>query len=118
MLADWFRYIALVEGAILAGFAVAVMVEARKFRAPPAHVYAIAVSYGILVIGYMVEISGRLGSEFSWRVLLAVCSFTFGLYAMWVMWEAYKYASRMKRHDKQTVIAANKLMNEAGKGEK
>lgn len=113
---EWFdglRWIVLAQGAILFGFAIAIMLEARKFRAPPRHVWAIAVSYAVLIAGYMTEVAVRLGDQHTWRTYLAFVSFSFGFYAMWLMWRAYNYAARLERHEKQTIQAANKLMSEA-----
>jgi len=102
-----------VEGWLLVGFAIAVMQEARKFRAPPRHVWAIAISYMALIAGYMAEVYGRRGDDWGWRTFLALASFTFGLYAMWLMWTAYKYVARMKRHERKQIVAANRLMGQA-----
>lgn len=113
---DVFRIIVLAGGTILVGFAAAVMVEARKFRAPPKHVLAIATSYVLLVVAESVEIMGRWGGAFTWRTAVGGVAFAFGLWAMQLMWRAYKFASRLERHDKKTIRAGNDLMDKAFKG--
>lgn len=113
---DFFRVAVLAGGTFLIGFAVAVMVEARKFRAPPKHVLAIAASYVLLIVAELAEILGRWGGNFTYRTALGGFAFAFGLYAMHLMWQAYQYASRMKRHEQATIAAGNRLMSEAFKG--
>lgn len=116
---DVFRVFVLAGGTFLIGFSVAVMVEARKFRAPPRHVLAIASSYVLLIVAELAEILGRWGGAFTWRTALGGFAFAFGLYAMRLMWNAYLYASRLARHDKATIVAGNDLMDQAfGKGRK
>lgn len=115
--ADILRLVVLGGGTFLLGFAVAVMVEARKFRAPPRHVVTIAISYGLLVTALQVEIAGRFGSGFTWRVVIGAFSFAFGIYAMQQMWRSYKYATRLQRHEQKAITAGNELMKKAFRGE-
>lgn len=115
---DLFRIVVISGGTFLIGFSVAVMVEARKFRAPPKHVLAIAASYVLLIVAELAEILGRWGGDFTWRTALGGFAFAFGLYAMRLMWNAYLYASRLQRHDKATIKAGNELMGQAFKGGK
>lgn len=110
---DLFRLIVLAGGTFLIGFAIAVMVEARKFRAPPKHVLFIAASYVLLIVAEIAEIMGRWGGAFTWRTALGGFAFAFGLYAMRLMWQAYIYASRMRRHEKATIKEGNRLMGVA-----
>ena len=112
-MADAFRVVILAQGIFLVGFSLAVMTEAKKFRAPPRHVVAIATSYIVLVVGYMAELTTRIGEDFNWRSGVAFGAFALGIYSMRLMWTAYQYASRMKRHERQTITAANRLMGQA-----
>lgn len=109
---DWLRALALGMGSLLFGFSFAVMVEAKKFRMPPAHVWAIAVSYMILVAGLMVEVAERWGRELTWRTWLATTSFACGLYAQFLMYRAYHFAARLRRHEKKAVLEGNRIMRE------
>ena len=112
-MADALRMLVLAMGAFLIGFALAVMREASKFRAPPRHVWAISISYIVLIAAEMARTVFRRGDPLGPGELLGLAAFAFGLYAMWLMWQAYQYVERMKRHDQQSIIEANRLMHEA-----
>lgn len=73
----------------------------------------VAFSYVILIVTAMVEVYGRLGANWTWRSFVSLAAFTFGLYSMRLMWQAYAYASRMSRHDQKSVREANRLMSKA-----
>lgn len=115
---DWMRAAVLAMGSLLFGFSMAVMVEARKFRMPPRHVWAIALSYMILVVTVMVEVAERWGNQISWRTIVAFLSFAFGLYSQWLMYQAYHYAARLRRHERKTIEAGNRIMAEVFKRSK
>lgn len=109
---DILRTMVLGQGFFLVGFSIAIMLEARKFRMPPPHVWAISVSYILLVVGYMTEILSRFGEPTAWRTFLALVSFTFGVYSMWLMYRAYRYAARLERHKQRAITEGNRLMRE------
>jgi hypothetical protein len=109
---DWVRFVALAMGSLLFGFSLAVMVEAKKFRMPPAHVWAIAISYMILVLVLMIEVADRWGASLSWKTWAVLTSFAFGLYSQWLMYRAYHFAARLRRHEKKAVQEGNRIMHE------
>ena len=113
---DFVRLLVLGQGFFLIGFSAAVMIEANKFRMPPPHVWAIAISYVLLIAGYMLEIGARWGDSLQWRTWVAVASFSFGIYSMWLMWRAYLLATRLRRHERKTVEAGNRIMRETFRG--
>jgi hypothetical protein len=102
----------LAQGALLIGFAAAVMHEARKFRMPPRHVWAISASYIALTIGYMIEVGSRVGHALSWRTIVALVAFSFGNWSMLLMYRAYKYAARLRRHERKAVEEGNRIMQQ------
>lgn len=109
---DIVRWFVLAQGAFLLGFSVAVMVEAGKFRAPPKHVIAIAASYMILVVALGVEVHERLGNDLSWRTLVAFTAYSFGLYSQFLMYRAYKFATRLRRHEQKAITEGNAIMRQ------
>lgn len=111
---DMLRWVVIAEAVYLLGFAGAVIVEARKFKAPPRHVWWIAGSYAILVIGYTLEVWARLGDPIGYRVVVAAFAFSFGILAMWEMWRHYKYEARVIRHRQISERAAHQLRSELG----
>lgn len=111
--ADWLRWDIIVEGFVLIGFAVAVLSEAKKFRAPPSHVYWITASYSVFIAAFILEIYGRIGTAFSWRVVAGQFSMKFGLIAMLVMYHHYNRSQRILRHNaKSDKIAGDLLRSE------
>jgi peptidoglycan/LPS O-acetylase OafA/YrhL len=112
---DYLRWLVLAQGAFLVGFSIAVMVEARKFRAPPRHVVAIAISYMILTVVVAEEVYERFGDPLSWRTLVALAAYSFGLYSQWMMYRAYHYAARLRRHEQIAVKEGNRIMAEVFK---
>jgi hypothetical protein len=109
---DWVRFAALGLGSLLFGFSAAVMVEAKKFRMPPAHVWAIAISYMALVLTLMIEVAERWGHALTWRTWVALASFSVGLYSQYLMYRAYHFAARLRRHERKAVQEGNRIMQE------
>jgi hypothetical protein len=112
-IADILRWDIIVEGFVLIGFACAVIQQAKKFRSPPAHVYLIAMSYSVLIGALILEIYGRLGNPWSWRIPAGQFAMKFGLMAMLVMYRHYSPDQRAKRHNAVSDKAAGDLLREA-----
>ena len=53
-----------------------------------------------------------MGHELSWRTWVVVASFAFGLYSQYLMYRAYHFAARLRRHERKTVEAGNRIMAE------
>lgn len=109
-ISEGFRWAVLAEASLLVGFVSAILVEAKKFRAPPRHVIGVAISYMIIVVAYAVELGRHLTAPFTYRIVVGAVSFGFGLWSMWSMYTHYRYVERVKRHAAQGEEAAIKLL--------
>ncbi len=114
-LADVLRWFGMVLGVLLIGFSGSIIQQARKFRAPSAHIYYISISYGVLVIFAIVEQYLRLGSGPSWRIITTGLGFGFGLFAMVSMYRFYQPDNRAKRHSEGSLIRAGEVLDEVEK---
>lgn len=110
--ADGFRWFVMAEACILVGFTAAILVEARKFRAPPRHVLGVAISYVIIVVAYAAEIGLHIGDPFTYRIVVGIVAFAFGLWSMWEMYVHYRYVERVRRHAAKGEKAAQKLLDD------
>jgi hypothetical protein len=108
--ADSCRWLVIAEACLLFGFVVAILVEASKFRAPPRHIIGVAVSYLIVTAAYAFEIGIRLGDPFTYRIIVGLIAFAFGIWSMWEMYRHYSYMSRVRRHAEKGEEAARRML--------
>lgn len=109
-IADGCRWFVMAEACVLAGFILAILVEATKFRAPPRHVWGVATSYIIIAVGYATEIGIHLGDRFTYRIVVGFVAFAFGIWSMWEMYKHYSYMARVKRHAEKGEAAARAML--------
>lgn len=110
--ADWFRWFAIIEGAVVCGFALAILAEARRFKAPPTHVVTVGCSYVVLTLYACAETHSRLGDPFGYRIFGALIAFSFGLVSMISMFIYYMPHRRETRHSARAEELAVRLLRE------
>jgi hypothetical protein len=110
MIADGCRWVVMAEACVLSGFVLSILVEASKFRAPPRHIWGVAISYIIIAIAYAAEIGIHFGDRFTYRIVVGLVAFAFGIWSMWELYRHYSYLSRVKRHAEKGEAAARAML--------
>lgn len=110
------RWASLVEALLLIGWALALLQEASRFRAPNLYVRIITASYILLVLTAAIHSWKGFESRDHARTLAGIrfVALTFGLFAMAAMWRYYRYPARVRRHSLRSELAAARLRQEAG----
>jgi 4-amino-4-deoxy-L-arabinose transferase-like glycosyltransferase len=108
-IADWLRFVAVIEFLLVAGWAVVIAIVAANFRPPPWYVRLIASSYIALAAGWALTMRDRIGEPFGWRVVLALVAGTLGIAAMVGLTHHYRPEARRRRHEQVTTDAIARM---------
>lgn len=95
---------------IVAGWALALMFMANKFRQPPWYIISVTLSYASFVIIGAYEIYLRINDPLGWRAWSYLVAGLFGLTSMAGMSHYYRPYQRQKRHALITSAATLDLL--------